>query len=277
MKFLIPFFMIFTGCAGLRVKNIGDMRGWHYQLQGYKDTFRERLLAEEKLFVVDPDEIKMTKIPQHKGIILSYLSIGEAENYREYFGNLSKDLILYENKNWKGNFKVKFWEPEWQKIILDKLTTIIKSGYDGVYLDIVDAFYEIKPHKEKAAQMRDFLKKISIHSKKLNPRFKIVQQNAPTLYEYLPEEEREEYFTLIDGIAFEDCFFYGDKEMDNEFNPQDYCLQSMNEFFKREKFVLNVEYLSNPKLIEIYKKRAESLSRDQTFFSLVAPRALNSY
>jgi len=49
-----------------------------------------------------------------------------------------------ENPNWEGNYKVRYWEPEWQDIIYGNdssyLKKILDAGFDGVYLDIIDAF-----------------------------------------------------------------------------------------------------------------------------------------
>jgi cysteinyl-tRNA synthetase len=54
------------------------------------------------------------------------------------------DWLDKENPNWKGNFKVRYWHKDWQDIILNKhngyLQKIIQAGFNGVYLDIIDAF-----------------------------------------------------------------------------------------------------------------------------------------
>ncbi len=83
-----------------------------------------------------------------KRLIICYMSIGEAENYRYYWksdwkpGNPS--FLDKENPNWGGNYKVKYWDKEWQKIIYGNddsyLKKILDAGFDGVYLDIIDAF-----------------------------------------------------------------------------------------------------------------------------------------
>jgi cysteinyl-tRNA synthetase len=83
-----------------------------------------------------------------KRLVISYLSIGEAENYRYYWNtswNTNKPNWLdAENPDWPGNYKVKYWDPNWQSIIYGNnssyLKKIIDSGFDGVYLDIIDAF-----------------------------------------------------------------------------------------------------------------------------------------
>jgi cysteinyl-tRNA synthetase len=83
-----------------------------------------------------------------KRLVVSYMSIGEAENYRYYWQptwSSNKPVWLdAENPNWAGNFKVKYWNTEWQNIIYGNdnsyLKKILSAGFDGVYLDIIDAF-----------------------------------------------------------------------------------------------------------------------------------------
>jgi cysteinyl-tRNA synthetase len=79
--------------------------------------------------------------------IICYMSIGEAENYMYYWQANWKNctgFIDSLNPNWPGNYKVKYWTPEWKNIIYgnnNSLTyKLINAGCDGVYLDIVDAY-----------------------------------------------------------------------------------------------------------------------------------------
>ena len=83
-----------------------------------------------------------------KRLVICYMSIGEAEDYRYYWNSdwaSNKPVWLdAENPDWPGNYKVKYWESDWQKIIYGNsdsyLTKIQNAGFDGVYLDIIDAF-----------------------------------------------------------------------------------------------------------------------------------------
>jgi len=45
-----------------------------------------------------------------------------------------------QNPDWPGNNKVKYWDPGWQKVMHQYLAKIIATGYDGAYLDVIDAY-----------------------------------------------------------------------------------------------------------------------------------------
>jgi len=83
-----------------------------------------------------------------KRLVFSYASIGEAEDYRYYWldnwNTTPPSWLDAENPYWPGNYKVRYWQPEWQQIIYGNDTSymkkIINAGFDGVYLDLVDAF-----------------------------------------------------------------------------------------------------------------------------------------
>ncbi|MBK6619618.1 MAG: endo alpha-1,4 polygalactosaminidase [Saprospirales bacterium] len=79
-----------------------------------------------------------------KRLVICYMSIGEAEDYRYYWQSSWKndppEWLEKENPNWEGNYKVQYWHPEWQDLIKDYVQKILDAGFDGVYLDIIDGF-----------------------------------------------------------------------------------------------------------------------------------------
>lgn len=93
------------------------------------------------------DQLK-TKAGGGKRLVIAYMSIGEAEDYRYYWDSRweegEPEWLQEENPDWEGNYKVRYWEPEWQSIICTSqgsyLKQILNAGFDGVYLDIIDAF-----------------------------------------------------------------------------------------------------------------------------------------
>jgi cysteinyl-tRNA synthetase len=96
------------------------------------------------------NEIARLKTKNNGGqrLVIAYLSIGEAEEYRYYWKDEWKSdppsWMKEENPDWEGNYKVEYWDPGWQSIIYGSsgsyLDKIIDKGFDGVYLDIIDAF-----------------------------------------------------------------------------------------------------------------------------------------
>lgn len=95
-------------------------------------------------------EINELKIKANGGkrLVVSYMSTGEAEDYRYYWQSSwapnNPAWLDAENPEWAGNFKVKYWEEEWQAIIYGDqdsyLQKIIDAGFDGVYLDLIEAY-----------------------------------------------------------------------------------------------------------------------------------------
>jgi len=95
-------------------------------------------------------EINQLKSKANGGrrMMVCYMSIGEAEDYRYYWlqeWNSNKPSWMSdENPKWVGNYKVQYWNEEWQNIIFGNdhsyVKRIIDAGFDGVYLDIIDAF-----------------------------------------------------------------------------------------------------------------------------------------
>src|SRR5690606_33940087 len=127
------------------------VQSWGYQLQG-REGARLKLSdlsrSDFDLLVVDyadghvpwtrQDVAALQKKPDgSRRIVLAYLSIGEAEDYRFYWKPSWKQqrpaFLAAENEDWKGNYKVRYWMPEWQEIIIGSPTG------DPSYLDLIIA------------------------------------------------------------------------------------------------------------------------------------------
>ena len=189
-----------------------------YQLQG---ASRDSLASQDfEVGVVDMDDNGMSRgeveeIEAQGKTLLSYVSIGEAEDYRDYWSNVaSQDYVLGENPDWDGNYRVKFWEPEWQDIMLDRVTEAVEKGYSGMYLDIVDGYLvdEVRAAYDGSdirQEMVDFVVRLSEHAKSLAPDFKVVPQNAVELLAAPggSETPNTKYLEAIDGVGIEDLFY----------------------------------------------------------------------
>ncbi|MCD4817502.1 MAG: endo alpha-1,4 polygalactosaminidase [Candidatus Cloacimonetes bacterium] len=112
----------------------------------YDVIIMDMFFNDEEFTSAEIGQLKQKEIGTR--LVISYMSIGEAENYRYYWQtdweNDKPDWLGTENPDWEGNFKVQYWDSDWQDIIYGNddsyLRKILDAGFDGVYLDIIDAF-----------------------------------------------------------------------------------------------------------------------------------------
>ena len=195
--------------------------------------------------------------------VIVYVSIGEAEEYRYYWQDDwspgSPDWIVQENPDWEGNFKVEFWDDEWQAHIFGNSTSyldrVIAVGFDGVYLDIIDAyeFFEERGVTDARQRMIDFVIGLSEYAKSKNPEFLIVPQNAPEL------GEDQAYLDVVDGIGMESVY-YG-YEFKNVATDPAITLEieaALFRFRDAGKFVLTTDYAISSKRVQDAYKRSRA-------------------
>lgn len=283
---------------------IQAVQSWGYQLQGHEGTRLEPSdlsSSDFDLLVVDysdgdapwtrQDLAAMQKKPDgSRRIVLAYLSIGEAEDYRFYWRPSWKQhrpaFLAAENIDWEGNFKVRYWMSQWQEIIIGSPTSdssyldqIIAAGFDGVYLDIVDA-YELfgpggsQPERPQAAQdMYRLVTRIARHARsdREKPGFLVVPQNGATILAELPETMAAAYLHAIDAIGAEDTFYYGDDDHDNPLRPQTETIEALGRFRSAGRPVLAVDYLTRAKDAGNFVR----LARARDFIPYVGHRELD--
>ena len=162
---------------------------------------------------------------------IAYLSVGEAEDYRAYWNpkwDANHDgkpdagapaFLLAQNPEWKGNYRVKYWQTNWQQIILADVDKIMAAGFDGVYLDIVDGFetferdgknfLDDRPNPETKQSYRrdmvDWVKAIAARARKNNPAALVIPQNGTQLLAHA------DFLGTVDAVGVEDLFTNGDK------------------------------------------------------------------
>lgn len=90
-----------------------------------------------------------TKANGAQRLVIAYINIGSAEKFRYYWKKgwglhhplwLKRKYDGYEDEFW-----VKFWKKDWQEIIYGNddsyMKKILDAGFDGAYLDNVEAYY----------------------------------------------------------------------------------------------------------------------------------------
>lgn len=318
---------LFLGCNKEKHKpytstvlNGVEVSTFMYQIQHLDDNSEidELAVTDYDMLIVEPgfnfsespydinylvDNLKI-KSNGDKRILLAYIDIGQAEDYRTYWesswiaptaniAGFPDFLVTIDPDGWTGNYPVAYWDTLWQNIwlkddgLIDQIATF---GFDGVYLDWVEAYdddhvreYANTKGKNTENEMLSFIEGIKAKGKTVNSNFLVVAQNAP----YLLDANPDLYATIIDALATEDTWFYGegDSEWDDseagdlrggERHEGDYSTK--NRIIQNEKYldlgipVFTVDYcLSARNAKSAYKK-----SRKHGFIPLVTQVSLSA-
>lgn len=183
-------FMAYGAHANLEQPlTISQIKYWGYQIQALNEPGAVDALANSSydMLVLEPtrtdwssedrnfdtqgmvQRLKETKASDgvHRKLIIAYIDIGEAEDWRWYW-NWSKEwpvgdplpadwpsyIVTHDPDGWAGNYPVAYWDDRWKDIIIygqnqdsspygdysSVIDEVIKSGFDGIYLDWVEAF-----------------------------------------------------------------------------------------------------------------------------------------
>lgn len=259
--------------------------GWVYQLQNVDidalvDAHPDVVVMDYSSTGGEDGEWTAAQIQtlQDAGItVLCYFSIGEAETYRFYWqsdwapGNPA--WLGPENPDWAGNYKVRYWMQGWRDILFGTasgdnesyLDRICDQGFDGVYLDIVDAYYywsEENPENDNAAHdMVQLIHDLAVYARDtrgMGASFRVIPQNGEWIRYDAPTDDVATYYATVDGIGVEDVFYYGDADENNPYNPRSEEADIIDEMIDCGKVVLSVEYLTQASLIEDYYPRAQA-------------------
>ena len=224
--------------------------------------------------------------------VVAYLSIGEAEDYRPYWKrewDATRDgrpdpkapaWLGDENPEWKGNYKVRYWDAAWQEIMLGQLEAIVRAGFDGVYLDLVDAFetFEFDPAKKDWIDHRPnpatgktyrddmiaWVRRIADEARRRKPGFLVIPQNGVQLL------EAAAFLATVDAVGVEDLFTDGNKSQPK--SHVDYSLGFLDRATKAAKPVLLIEYGTKPAAV----KRSTEGAAGKGFVLLVTDRQLKT-
>ncbi len=284
------------------------VKNWGYALQGINGKpANANLLASatHDLLVIDSsrdgtnagrfshDEIvRMKDGMGGRSVVVSYISIGEASDYRDYWhknwtvggeapGKLTgkaPDWLGPLNPDWPESRKVRYWDKDWQKIIFnDKKTgdldAIVKAGFDAAYLDIVDGYYfwgaevsakdrepgDPKNVKQAAQRMVDFIVALTDHARETNPDFFVIPQNGAWIINDLGSDtaRKKAYLDAIGAIAVEDVYHGGDADENNLLNPDEETIEVLKrDFLDNGKPVFAVDYIDGTKRVAQFEKLA---------------------
>lgn len=243
-----------------RLISLDDVTYWGYQIAGISEQgVVDALVASHyDMLVLEPtrtdwssddryfdtkgmvNRIKNSKASDgvHRKLVVAYLDIGEAEDWRWYW-TWSTDwnclppmpsdwpdyIVACDPDGWSGNYPVAYWNPDWQDIMihgnnqgshpdrdyLSVIDEVIKDGFDGIYLDWVEGYENTDvvaaataDGVDPASEMITFIQEMRTYAAARKPNFIVIQQNAAALSDGHPE-----LFNQIDAIAQEAIWYDG--------------------------------------------------------------------
>jgi cysteinyl-tRNA synthetase len=217
---------------------LAEVKHWlyHIDVDLESETIDDIVGSGHELVVLDfiPSEANNTDFPMAGVIgdlhgaatpklVLAYVDIGQAEDFRTYWEPGWKPgepewIVGTDPDGWEGNYPVAFWWDEWRDIWLGEgglIEQIIDSGFDGVYLDWVEAYSDENVLAAAAddgvdprAEMVWWVSDLAGHARDRDGGFLVIAQNAAELV------TDDEYAEVIDGLAQEQVWFDGSADND---------------------------------------------------------------
>ena len=306
--------VIVPGCGRGAVREQGavttsplrDVRFFAYQLQGQDESGSIGRLADSRYDLLVIDQTRSLKgeegydsaadVARLKGsegssggkkVVVCYLDVGEAESYRWYWRDgwrvgSPEWIVAPDPDGWDENYPVKFWRPEWKRIMNEAVDRIIEDGYDGIYLDWLEV-YSFEPVAEAARseglnardELVEFVRELTVRAGTKSPGFLCIAQNAAEL------GSDPEYVELFDAIAQEGVWYEGGGDPDTDETPGDVSvdpeltrelLGDLRLWQERRKPVFDVEYAQESSSVN----RAYALGEEHGFKTYVTLRALDA-
>ena len=219
-------------------KPLEDISHWLYLIDVNlgEDTIAQIEESTHDMIVIDfiPSEAYNTDFPMaevvarfhnaaHPKLVMAYIDTGQAEDYRTYWQEGWKIgdpewIIAGDPDGWEGNYPVAYWHDEYQEIWLGAeglLMQIVEAGFDGVYLDWVEAYsdesviaFAENEHVDPVQEMIWWVADIAEFGRSAKPKLIVISQNAAELAEY------DTFVEIIDAIAQEQVWFDGGADND---------------------------------------------------------------
>jgi len=269
----------------VRQQRLANVSSWFYHI-GFlleEDTVQQMATSPYDMLVIEPiftesenrdypikQTIARLKAKRADRLVLAYIDIGEAEEWRTYWQQGWKIgapewIVADDPDGWEGNYPVAFWHDDWWDIWTadeGQIAQLVDAGFDGVYLDWVEAYSD--ENVVHAAQREDidprlemisFVGGIAEMGRSMNPEFLIVAQNAAEL------ADSYKYSHIIDALAQEQVWYDGgsdnvpkgdcplpatdaDIETDAYINSlSDLCRQQHDEYAYSTLHVSSAEYI----------------------------------
>ena len=163
-----------------------------------------------RVLVLEPDEASPQVIEaarRHARLVLAYVNVGYAEDWRSYWPSIAGASWVHGSAGYEGEYLVEYWRPEWHGIVASLAREYVGRGFDGVYLDNVDAVDRVAGEEwamgvDPEAEMIHLICNVSIMVKTLDPDARVfVNIGGATRLLY-----NDTLLSCIDGVLREELW-----------------------------------------------------------------------
>lgn len=156
-------------------------------------------------------DVKLMK--ESNQLVLGYISVGEVSPTRHYYAEL-KDKTIGKNEIWDSHY-LDLADPTTQEVLMAQVDKIQKKGFNGLFLDTVDAYGPWGTHPDKAGAYVNFISMI----KDKYPDFHLMQNSALAI-----TNRSKDY---INSVALESV------ATEYNFEKSDYRMRKMSGFHEK--------------------------------------------
>jgi cysteinyl-tRNA synthetase, unknown class len=181
--------------------------------------------------------------------VFSYIAVGQAQTIEWYWqsgwgvGNPSWMLSASE---YGGTYNVAYWDAAWQNIVFASIDRIIADGFDGVFLDQSDPYWNNSfpkgstPISTFSARSRDLVCNIYNHAQSTKPGFKIFVNGGANQYDAFGSS----YADCLDATAGEHLWYLGTGKPDTTGYPP-YTIPVLQRLAQAGKKVFTFDYTTS--------------------------------
>ncbi len=194
--------------------------------------------------------------------VFSYIAVGQAQTIEWYWQSgwsVGNPSWLLSASEYSGTYNVAYWDAAWQNVIFDSIDRIIADGFDGVFLDQSDPYWNNSFPKGSTPTLtfmqrsRDLVCNIYNHAQTKKAGFKIFVNGGANQYDTFGPS----YANCLDATAGEHLWYLGTGRPDSSGYPA-YTIPVLQRLAQAGKKVFTFDYTNNSSEISTVLNTARS-------------------
>ena len=181
--------------------------------------------------------------------MFSYLAVGQAQNIETYWQSwwtVGNPSWLISTSEYGGTYNVAYWDAAWQAIMFQTIDRIINNGFDGLFLDQSDPYWNNSfpkgstPISTFSQRSKDLVCNIANYARGKKASFKIFVNGGANQYDSFGSG----YADCLDATAGEHLWFLGTGRPDTSGYPP-YTIPVLQRLAGAGKKIFTFDYTSN--------------------------------